>query len=147
MFTSNPYAAGGWYNPQNPLSINGGGNPWFPNAAPPPTFGALPAVNYSNSMIQFEFSPAQPDILNCTVDGPNRTTYFRVTTVNGVTMVMKPRNEGMARIEWQSEPEVEIRGAIPKVSVSHWLRLSQDQRFGSLYALSKLSNCDLTPIY
>ncbi|EAU80786.2 hypothetical protein CC1G_04896 [Coprinopsis cinerea okayama7 len=127
MFGSNPYAAGGWYNPQNPLSINGGGHPWFPNSNLPPTFGALPTANYSSSRLAFEFAPAQPDILNCTVDGPNRNTYFRVATANGATVIMKPRNEGMARIEWGTEPSVEIRNIIPRANASHWLRLSQDQ--------------------
>ena len=133
MFGNNPYAAGGWYNPQNPLSINGSGHPMFPNAAPPPTFGALPPANYSTSTVKLEFTPAQPDILNTTVNGPNGTTYFRITTQNGVTVILKPRNESLARIEWQATPIVEIRNVIPKANAAQWLRLSQDQRSGLLY--------------
>jgi hypothetical protein len=150
MFGNNPYAAGGWYNPQNPLSINGGGHPMFPNAAPPPTFGALPPASYTTSTLKFEFTPAQPDILNSTVNGPNGTTYLRIATQNGVTVITKPRNESLARIEWQATPIVEIRNVIPKANASQWLRLSQDQRSGLFYVyplsilspLLQLSNYD-----
>lgn len=104
----------------------------FPNATPPPTFGALPPANYSTSTVKFEFTPAQPDILNTTVNGPNGTTYFRITTQNGITVILKPRNESLARIEWQATPIVEIRNLIPKANAAQWLRLSQDQRSGLL---------------
>ncbi|KAH6907010.1 hypothetical protein BKA70DRAFT_1491839 [Coprinopsis sp. MPI-PUGE-AT-0042] len=125
MFGNNPYAAGGWYNPQNPLSINGGGHPMFPNAAPPPTYGALPPANYSTSTLKFEFTPAQPDILNST------------SRRNGVTAIMKPRNESLARIEWQATPIVEIRNVIPKANASQWLRLSQDQSYRTMTLFGK----------
>ncbi|TFK20103.1 hypothetical protein FA15DRAFT_600322 [Coprinopsis marcescibilis] len=134
MFTSNPYAQGGWYNPQNPLSINGSAHPhpWFPNASLPPTFGALPTVTYPTNTLSFEFSPAQPDILICFVVGPNRTTYFKVVTPNGATLILMPRDDGMVRIEWQAEPKFEIRNVIPNVYALQWVRLSQDQSYRTM---------------
>jgi len=58
MFTNNPYAQGGWRNPQNPHPINQ--SPWRPNSSHPPTFGALQVPNLNEktaSVLTFEFLP------------------------------------------------------------------------------------------
>ncbi|KAH6899180.1 hypothetical protein BKA70DRAFT_1569592 [Coprinopsis sp. MPI-PUGE-AT-0042] len=54
MISNNPYAPGGWYNPQNPLSINRGGHSMFPNAPPSTTYGAT-ALEYLTTQHRPEF--------------------------------------------------------------------------------------------
>ena len=78
MYTNNPYAQGGWYNPENSRSINNG--PWCPNALHPPTFGALPPSKTNPSILTFEFSSFQPDILNSVVTGPDNREFFQIRT-------------------------------------------------------------------
>lgn len=136
MYGNNPYALAGWPNPQNPLSVTA--NPWFPNAPQGPTFGALPSpTNSSSGRYSFEFTPVNPNILNCTVVGPGNNIYFRIVTTNdGVTTIFKPRDQAMARIEWGGELAVEIKDVVPRQRVSQWLPLSADQRSDILYAAS-----------
>jgi hypothetical protein len=52
-----------------------------------------------------------------------------VTTNDGITTILKPRDQLLARIEWGSEPTVEIREGCSRQRASQWLPLSQDQRY------------------
>ncbi|TEB18148.1 hypothetical protein FA13DRAFT_1711925 [Coprinellus micaceus] len=135
MYGSNPYAQAGWPNPQNPLSVSL--NPWFPNSAQSgPTYGALPAPSSGEGFrYSFDFIPAQPTVLNSTVLGPGHNVYFRVVTTNdGITTILKPRDQLLARIEWGSEPTVEIREGCSRQRASQWLPLSQDQSYRTMTA-------------
>ena len=124
MFTNNPYAQAGWYNPQNPHSING--QPWNANAPHPPTFGALPSQSGSTTTkLTFEF----PDVLNCSVTGPGGKTYLSIVSHNTSTLISKPSGEPVARIEWQAQPWIEIRNVVERQLVSTWLPLSADLRW------------------
>ncbi|KAF6758448.1 hypothetical protein DFP72DRAFT_1105195 [Ephemerocybe angulata] len=137
MYGSNPYAQAGWSNPQNPLSV--AAYPWFPNAAAQgPTFGALPASTVNGSRYTFDFTPVQPNILNCTVIGPGHDVYFRIVTTNdGVTTILKPRDQTLARIEWGAESVVEVRDIVPRQRASQWLALSGDKSYRAMVANEK----------
>ncbi|KIK02655.1 hypothetical protein K443DRAFT_511697 [Laccaria amethystina LaAM-08-1] len=127
MFTNNPYAQAGWYNPQNPHSING--QPWNANAPHPPTFGALPSQNGSTpTKLTFEF----PDVLNCAVTGPGGKTYLSIVSNNASTLISKPNGEPVARVEWQAQPLVEIRNVVGRQLVSSWLPLSADHSYRTM---------------
>jgi hypothetical protein len=125
MFTSNPYAQGGWYNPQNPLSINNA--PFRPNATHPPTFGALPPLDYKPaSVLTFTFAAFNPDLFNCTVTGPQNKKFFEIRTSAGTTGIMKPSDQ-FASIQWGQHPTVEARGVLSRQPTRDFLRLSSDQ--------------------
>ncbi|KAF8874704.1 hypothetical protein CPB84DRAFT_1689988 [Gymnopilus junonius] len=124
MFGSNPYAQAGWYNPQNPLSINSG--PWQPNSSNPPTFGALPSQSGSKSILAFEFSSFNPDIFNCLVTGPKQHKFFEVKTTSNNTLVSKPEGP-FAIIHWAQRPTVEASGVIAFQRTGGFLKLTSDR--------------------
>lgn len=125
MFTNNPYAQAGWHNPQNPHSINQ--SPWRPNSSHPPTFGALPNLNENPaSVLTFEFSSFNPDILNCLVTGPKGRKFFDIRTSNSTTIISKP-GEAFATIYWARHPMVEAPGVISRQATGDFIKLSQDQ--------------------
>lgn len=126
MFTNNPYAQGGWYNPQNPASING--EPWRAGLANPPTFGALPAFDKPSSALTFTFSSFNPDFLNCTVIGPQNVKYFDISTPSSTnkTTFSKP-GLPMGSIEWRDHPVVDAPGIIKRQLSLDFLKLSGDR--------------------
>jgi hypothetical protein len=124
MFTNNPYAQGGWYNPQNPSSINNA--PWHPNATHPPTFGALPPVDNEPTSLTFTFAAFNPDLFNCIVTGPKDKKYFEIRTSAGTTIFSKPGDQ-FASIQWGRHPAVEARGVLSHQLTKDFLKLSSDQ--------------------
>ncbi|PPQ68543.1 hypothetical protein CVT26_003352 [Gymnopilus dilepis] len=124
MFGSNPYAQAGWYNPQNPFSINAG--PWQPGSSNPPTFGALPSQSNSKSVLTFEFSSFHPDIFNCMVTGPKQRKFFEVKTANNNTVISKPEGP-FAIIHWAQRPTVEASGVIAFQRTGEYLKLAPDR--------------------
>ncbi|KAF5325373.1 hypothetical protein D9619_009655 [Psilocybe cf. subviscida] len=128
MFTNNPYAQGGWYNPQNPLSING--EPWRAGLTHPPTFGALPTFDKQSSLHTFLFSSFNPDFLNCTVTGPGNAKYFEVSTTSDTnkTTISKPGAQ-MGTIEWRGHPIIEAPGLIMRQLSLDFLKLSSDRTY------------------
>lgn len=141
MYANNPYAQGGWPNPQNSFSIN-----QTPNASSsdPPTFGALPQTNGGpDRIVRFEFCAFSPDICNCVVVGPNsQRKVFEVRTVQGRshmrTTVSKENNQIFSFIDWTSHPDVEIRDVLGRTQTRDFLRLSEDQRYLFLSAPSRV---------
>ena len=127
MFTDNPYAQAGWYNPQNAHSINGA--PWCPNALHPPTFGALPASQTSSSVLKFEFSAFQPDILNSVVIGPNNSEYFRIRTSTPTATVIYKAGTPFATITWDHNPTVEAEGILTRQRTRDFLKMAADNRY------------------
>lgn len=129
-YTNNPYAQGGWYNPQNPHSINS--QPWL-HYSHSPTYGVLPSVEVAPSAkLSFEFSPTHPDILNCTVTGPGSQTYLSAMTVQYATIITKRNGDPVARIEWNAHPWVEIPNVVDRQLVSQWLPLSADMSYRTM---------------
>ena len=128
MYTNNPYAQGGWYNPENSRSINNG--PWCPNALHPPTFGALPPSKTNSSILTFEFSSFQPDILNSVVTGPDNREFFRIrTTTPACTVIYKCGTQTpFCTINWQTYPMVEAEGIIGRQRTGEFLKLSGGNR-------------------
>lgn len=123
MYSTNPYAQAGW-------STGSSGS-----APLPSIFGALPFSGQSSgpSIHQFEFANPDPDILNCTVIGPQSKTYFRIlnnTPSRNFTLVQNRDGASIAVIEWRQSPGavVEIRDIIRKQLVSTWLPLSEDRK-------------------
>ncbi|KZP25016.1 hypothetical protein FIBSPDRAFT_856395 [Athelia psychrophila] len=79
----------------------------------PSILGALPYTNSSyplppGDLLTFTFTSLNPNILNCTVLGPNNRAYFAIST--DATM-----------------PGCTARGLLQKQKISHWLRLSPDR--------------------
>lgn len=140
MFGSNPYAQAGWYNPQNPHSINGG--PWRPKTSLPPTFGALPPLDQQpSSVLEFEFTSFSPDIYNCIIIGPKQRKFFEIRTTSNMTIISKP-DEQFALIKWSHHPTIEARGALSLQRTGEFLKLSLDSTcviflFVSLAILNK----------
>ncbi|KAF8162604.1 hypothetical protein B0H34DRAFT_744000 [Crassisporium funariophilum] len=131
MYTNNPYAQAGWYNPENAQSING--TPWRPSSRHPPTFGALTMQgSLPISVLDFEFTSFDPDVLNCRVTGPNNRACFAVTTPSpGVTFITA-QGETSASINWQSVPTITLRGIVDEMDVADFLKLSVDQRYRTM---------------
>ncbi|KAH6899138.1 hypothetical protein BKA70DRAFT_1231066 [Coprinopsis sp. MPI-PUGE-AT-0042] len=128
MFGNNPYAAGGWYNPQNPSFNQRRWPPHVPQCCTPTYIWRLAPQQTIRRRHSSSTSPQLnliSSILPSTAQMERHT--FESARQNGVTAIMKPRNESLARIEWQATPIVEIRNVLPKANASQWLRLSQDQ--------------------
>ncbi|RDB19269.1 hypothetical protein Hypma_013517 [Hypsizygus marmoreus] len=141
MFTNNPYAQGGWSNPQNPLSINN--SVWGSQSPPQPSvFGALPSAAPSSppKILTFLFVSFNPTILNCTVVGPQSQKYFDITTSSpnyGAASIFRKANQAFAIIEWHQQPTLEIYGVISKQGAARWLELSHDQGYRSMQVHGK----------
>ncbi|KAF9477801.1 hypothetical protein BDN70DRAFT_945970 [Pholiota conissans] len=136
MFTNNPYAQAGWYNPQNPHSINDG--PWHPNSSYPPTYGALPPLDDKPaSVLTFTFTSFNPDLFNCVVVGPKDRKYFEVRTQDNNTIISKP-GEQFASIQWARHPTVEARGILSRQLTKDFLKLSSDQTYRSMLVGNKV---------
>jgi hypothetical protein len=135
MYTNNPYAQGGWYNPANPATINleRSGNS---SETQPSLLGALPYpypdLNKPTQHLLFQFTYSNASILNCTVYGPSSRKYVSIVTdlnkLPHVTVFKRYDEEVLAVIEWRQKPTVQITGILPPQHISGWIPLSQDQR-------------------
>ncbi|KAF9225856.1 hypothetical protein BS17DRAFT_750268 [Gyrodon lividus] len=132
MYGTDPFSAQDAWNAGNRQSS---GDIWGAGSAPS-VFGALPYPttfpNYAplDELITFRFTSFNPTILNCKVIGPNNETYFRVVTdasMQGYTVLKNSQGSNIALVEWQTHPEVEVRGVAAKQPVGQWLRLSPDR--------------------
>lgn len=120
MYGNNPFAQGGWPNPENPLSINNG--TWGTMLLDGPAYGALPtAPDTQNAYLRFYFTDFNPNILNCTIVGPRNTIYYKVIPgPPGVTLVQKPDYSSILFIEWRASPIIDIRDIVPQQLVRQW---------------------------
>ncbi|KAG6915920.1 hypothetical protein DXG01_009250 [Tephrocybe rancida] len=141
MFTNNPYAQGGWYNPANPLSINNG--TWGSQSAPQPSvYGALPNAipPAPPKILTFYFVSLRPNILNSTVIGPQSQKYFDISTSSpnvGASTVFLKSGQPFAAIEWTNQPAVEVYGLVPRQTTARWMELSRDQSYRSIQVHGK----------
>lgn len=138
MFTINPYAQAGWYNPENPHSIN---NATWGSQSPPPAsiFGALPTTTPPSppSTITLVFTSFNPTIVDSTVVGPRFQKYFTISTSRSpsghpFTTFYKHNGESVAIVEWRQHPTVHIRDIVPMQSTAHWLRPGPDISYRSM---------------
>ena len=146
---SNPFIQGGWFgHSQFSLGPDNSSDPASVCGALPMTGTLhLPLPNHGISTFHFTASvPSQSiNVLNSIVIGPApaQRAFMRVTTdasVAGYTTFKDGEGRSVAAIEWPTStahssanlalPKVEIRGTIPKISASEWLRVSSDPRFG-----------------
>ncbi|PPQ64147.1 hypothetical protein CVT24_008777 [Panaeolus cyanescens] len=136
MYNNNPYAQGGWYNPENPLSINPA--PWnLPPTSQPSVLGALPTLGSSSSdqrVLTFRMTPASPDVLNASVLGPKGQTVCVISTDYNAapirTIFQKADGALMGYIEWSSHGStVTITGGVHKKPAGQWLPLSADKSY------------------
>lgn len=121
---SNPFTLGGWQSyPQDPT---------------PSVYGALPSPFESNvvsgqpkdTKAAFKFTGFRPSIINCTVIGAQERVAFQVVTdANSplYTLLKDSEGRGVALIEWQAQPLVEIRGLFSKQRAKDWLRLNSSR--------------------
>jgi hypothetical protein len=106
------------------------GSLWGTSPAPS-VFGALPYPSAPSNTVTYYFTSFKPNILNCSVLGPQNQVYYQIVTDNsmpGYTVIKNAEGKNTSLIEWQAHPFVEIRGTLVKQNVMNWLRLSQDQR-------------------
>ncbi|KAF8962579.1 hypothetical protein BDZ97DRAFT_2021739 [Flammula alnicola] len=106
---------------------------WSEAGQAPSIFGALPYPTdpeYSN-LVTFYFTSFSPNILNCTVIGPQARVYYRIVTDNqmpGYTVIKNAEGKNVSLIEWQAHPMIEVRGLLSKQHVRTWLGLTADKR-------------------
>ncbi|KAF9446089.1 hypothetical protein P691DRAFT_733886 [Macrolepiota fuliginosa MF-IS2] len=120
----NPYAQGGWFNPEThslPL----------PDQRHSPTFGALPHYIpvLSPNIITFLFSGPDQDILNCDVTDASFQKSYTITTNKrgfGETTIKRADGEISGVVDWQRYPEVEVFRSFQKQRASTLLELSSD---------------------
>lgn len=133
----NPYAQGGWSNPQNSYSINNGS---WENHLPPQMspYGALPSsvLPSQPKIITLLIIPLDPitGILNCRVIGPNNQTYFVVSTppnIGAPTVFYNHQGRNVATVEWHEQPLVEVQDAVPRQTTSRWIGVAPNQKYGS----------------
>ncbi|KAH6913139.1 hypothetical protein BKA70DRAFT_1261980, partial [Coprinopsis sp. MPI-PUGE-AT-0042] len=128
MHGTNPYAQAGWYNPQNPMTINT--QPWgVSSISGPSVFGALPYPSNQSSIptvLTFHYVCLNPDILNCMITGPTSIPFLEVVTMsqNGIPTTVFKKSDGraLASIEWGYVPTVEILQRVNKQAASQWMR-------------------------
>lgn len=135
MHGTNPYAQAGWYNPQNPHTINT--MPWGTSGnTGPSVFGALPYPSNQGALptvLTFHYVCFNPDVLNCMITGPTSIPYLEVATVNQnnvqTTVFRKSDGRVLASIEWGRTPTVEVYQRLPKMPISQWLRATGDRKY------------------
>ncbi|KAH9481711.1 hypothetical protein JR316_0006238 [Psilocybe cubensis] len=135
MFTNNPYAQGGWYNPENPMSINTRVSASYV----PSVFGSLPVLESGTGerSLTFQLIPNKPDILNSSIMAPTGNPCIQITSnYNSAPCTYFRKCDGtvLAYIEWSNRPMVCIPGILEKVYVSRWLVLSPDRRSRTMVA-------------
>ncbi|CAA7266887.1 unnamed protein product [Cyclocybe aegerita] len=131
MYGNNPYAQGGWFNPENPHSINAPS--WsVPAIRQPSILGALPRIaGGENSQLTFRLAPIHPDIFNCSLIGPSGHTILTVSsefTEMGAYTHFRKDGAILATIDWCQKPTVVIHGIVNKQPISQWLSLSADRK-------------------
>jgi hypothetical protein len=132
----NPYAQGGWANPQNPHSINNG--TWGSHSPPQPSlYGALPRSGppFQPMIITFLFTSLDPTILDCKFVGPDNRTYFVISTspnIGASTVIHDYRGKQVAAVEWDQQPIVQVHDVVRKQAASRWIKLAPDQRYVAL---------------
>lgn len=139
---TNPYAQGGWFNPENPNSINNG--PWTPASPPQPSlFGALPytgaAGDADPTTMRFIFN-FNHTVLNSSVVGPRDREYFNImhnTPNRNNTLFRDAEGRSIAMIDWNGTPKVEIHALLQRQNASSWLALSTDRRQRTMNARGK----------
>ncbi|KAF7441404.1 hypothetical protein PC9H_001754 [Pleurotus ostreatus] len=130
MYTNNPYAQAGWPNAANRGSRSS-------NEPPASTFGALPYYvppSQTNTLF-FQFTSFSPDIMNCTVLGPQNQPYFRVITdtpTPGFSVLQNGQGKNFAFIEWRSHPLIDMKGVVPKQRIGDWIPLSSDKKYRTM---------------
>ncbi|KAJ7598963.1 hypothetical protein C8J56DRAFT_1093027 [Mycena floridula] len=107
------------------------------NTNPTPSLlGALPfSQGHQSNLTRFYLTSFNPDALNCTVIGPQHRPVFYIGSdpkLPGYTTISAADGHGIALIEWQKHPLVEVRGTFAKQRVKDWLRLSTDRRARSM---------------
>jgi hypothetical protein len=133
MYNINPYAQAGWYNPENPSSVNERPGPAI--SSQPPTFGALPYPDApSASTKRFVFtSQGQNLIQGCeVVDTETRLPVYKIKMAQDgfdYTSLQRPSGAPVGYIVWKPNgPEVELYGILEKQKGKEWLPLSPDKR-------------------
>ncbi|EEB94968.1 hypothetical protein MPER_06135 [Moniliophthora perniciosa FA553] len=97
----------------------------------PSVYGALPSAGSPPSLPgvhRFVFTSFNPDILNCTVIGPNTQPHYYIATDSRFTVLKRTDGKAFGVIEWQSHPIVEIKDLVRKQFSSGFLRLASDGR-------------------
>ncbi|THV04750.1 hypothetical protein K435DRAFT_648774 [Dendrothele bispora CBS 962.96] len=100
-------------------------------------YGALPSANPEKSTsnsnsLALNFTSMNPNILNCTVVGPNNQPYYYVVTdssLPGYTVFKSNDNKSVALVEWKRQCQIEIRDIVCKQPASSFLSLSPDRQY------------------
>ncbi|KAF7317502.1 hypothetical protein MKEN_00836600 [Mycena kentingensis (nom. inval.)] len=134
----NPYAHGNWPNNANASSSTPSGT--LPQ---PSIFGALPYPTPTGGpapvWMWFTFNGFNPNILNCTVTGPQARTYFTIRTdkpgqAPGFTVVSNALQQPAVIIEWAKHPVLEVRDVVSKRRTVEWMPLAQGNKYRTMTA-------------
>ncbi|KAJ7584953.1 hypothetical protein C8J56DRAFT_788723 [Mycena floridula] len=107
------------------------------NSSAPSVFGALPYSNAPSpqTTLTFTFTSFNPDILTCTVLGPNNQPFFYINSNQGTTLFQTAADgQTVAFVEWQQLPVLEIRGIVSRTTAQQWIGLSQNRSHRSMRA-------------
>ncbi|KAJ2924647.1 hypothetical protein H1R20_g12458, partial [Candolleomyces eurysporus] len=102
-------------------------NPYADWPSQTSVFGVLPPVSRSHTsnppVFTFNYVTLSPDVLNCTITGPDAVPYLHVTTVDGGyrTVFSKSNSGGLARIDWAGHASVDIPNCMGKQFIGQWL--------------------------
>ncbi|KAJ7599177.1 hypothetical protein C8J56DRAFT_183209 [Mycena floridula] len=124
------------------MNVNNPYQAWT-NQAPraPSVFGALPYSKPPSppTTLAFTFTAFNPDILTCTVLGPNGQPFFYITTNHLGTTLFQTVADGqtVAFIEWPQLPVLEVRGIVSRTTAQQWIGLSPDRSHRSMRARGK----------
>ncbi|KAJ7064787.1 hypothetical protein C8F01DRAFT_983428 [Mycena amicta] len=130
----NPYSA---WSQQSSAS----GSSSSSSSSSPSMYGALPypnapGTNPAPNLATFHLTSFNPTILNCYVLGTSSAQiYYTVSTDSqmvGYTVIKTVDGRGVALVEWQKHPRVEVRGAVPKQDTRDWLKLSRDKTYRTM---------------
>jgi len=145
---SYPHPFGGWDPAAHSSSATVSDNPWQPNpeGTVPTIFGSLPSLPtlpYSPTFSSppgpagspprryiFTLTAFNPDVTNCTVLGPQRRPIAYIVSepqMPGYTTIRGLDGKGLALIEWQEHPLVEVRGVFSKRRTKEWLALNEER--------------------
>ena len=114
MTTLNPFS--GWPNP------GGSGSP----AVLPPS------QQMKSQVLTFRYVELSPDVLNCTIIGPDSLPWLEVITApNGPRTLFRHLGNGAAAyiIDWTRPLSVQVNGQPESKHLGHWLGLQVDQKY------------------
>ncbi|KAF8071592.1 hypothetical protein FPV67DRAFT_883172 [Lyophyllum atratum] len=135
MYSDNSYADADWSSSSSKKHLWTPDDQWSPLLSlPKPLPLPFPHLDQPTDISIFRFSSFNPNILNCTGEGPRRWRCSIITSpnVNTHTFFYDQNGQVFATVEWGARPAVEVRGVIPAQRTSEWIKFPANQRHMSM---------------